>query len=179
MSLRRYHAARWDEPLIHQIGAPGRRGQHFPLASSEGLVPAGLQRTSPPDLPELSEPEVLNHFLRLSQETMGMIGVSLFGTCTMKYNPRVGEQAARRLAGVHPAQPAETMQGLLAAVHGISAWHGEGANCWTGGIPGVTDSFLDCFYTGYLLQAMATHGVATVLRQTLVGGDYELIDRYT
>jgi glycine dehydrogenase subunit 2 len=40
MSLRRYHAARWDEPLIHQIGAPGRRGQHFPLASHEGLVPA-------------------------------------------------------------------------------------------------------------------------------------------
>lgn len=119
MSLRRYHAARWDEPLIHQIGAPGRRGQHFPLTNSEGLVPAGLQRTSPPDLPELSEPEVLNHFLRLSQETMGMIGVSLFGTCTMKYNPRVGEQAARRLAGVHPAQPAETMQGLLAAVHGL------------------------------------------------------------
>ena len=75
-------------------------------------------------------------------------------------------------------QAAETFSSL-AAVHGISAWHGEGANCWTGGIPGVTDGFLDCFYTGYLLQAMATRGVATVMRQTLVGGDYELIDRYT
>lgn len=119
MSLRRFHAARWDEPLIHQIGAPGRRGQHYPQVAGDGLVPPGLARQTPPALPELSEPEVLNHYLRLSQQTMGMIGISLFGTCTMKYNPRAGEQAARRLAGIHPAQPPETMQGLLAAVHGL------------------------------------------------------------
>ncbi len=117
--MRRYHAARWDEPLIHQMGAPGRRGQLFPISDINGLVPDILRRASAPDLPELSEPEVLTHYLRLSQETMGMIGISLFGTCTMKYNPRAGEQAARRLAGIHPAQPPETMQGLLAAVHGL------------------------------------------------------------
>jgi glycine dehydrogenase subunit 2 len=117
--LRRFHAARWDEPLIHRIGAPGRRGQHFPLADANGLVPAGLARSAPPDLPELSEPEVLHHYLRLSQETMGMLGVSLFGTCTMKYNPRAGELAARALAGVHPQQPPETLQGLLECVHGL------------------------------------------------------------
>jgi glycine dehydrogenase subunit 2 len=117
--LRRFHAASWDEPLIHRIGAPGRRGQHFPLADATGLVPDGLARTAPPDLPELSEPEVLHHYLRLSQETMGMLGISLFGTCTMKYNPRAGEQAARALAGVHPQQPVETLQGLLECVHGL------------------------------------------------------------
>jgi glycine dehydrogenase subunit 2 len=117
--MRRYHAARWDEPLIHQMGAPGRRGQLFPAADIKALVPDALARSTPPDLPELSEPEVLTHYLRLSQQTMGMIGISLFGTCTMKYNPRAGEQAARQLAGIHPAQPPETMQGLLAAVHGM------------------------------------------------------------
>ncbi len=117
--MRRYHAARWDEPLIHQMGAPGRRGQLYPLSEIKGLVPDALIRRVAPDLPELSEPEVLTHYLRLSQQVLGMIGISLFGTCTMKYNPRAGEQAARRLAGIHPAQPPETMQGLLAAVHGL------------------------------------------------------------
>lgn len=117
--LRRFQAASWDEPLIHRIGAPGRRGQHFPLVDGADLVPEGLARTTAPDLPELAEPEVLHHYLRLSQQTMGMLGVSLFGTCTMKYNPRAGEQAARALAGVHPQQPAETMQGLLECVHGL------------------------------------------------------------
>jgi len=102
--LRRFHAASWDEPLIHRLGAPGRRGQHFPLADAAGLVPDGLTRAAAPDLPELSEPEVLHHYLRLSQETMGMLGVSLFGTCTMKYNPRAGEQAARALADAGLAQ---------------------------------------------------------------------------
>ena len=117
--LRNYHAARWDEPLIHAIGGPGQRGQHFPLADADGLVPDGLARTTPPDLPEVAEPQVLSHYLRLSQETMGMIGISLFGTCTMKYNPRAGEQAARALAGLHPQQAPETLQGLLACVHGM------------------------------------------------------------
>lgn len=117
--MRRFHAARWDEPLIHQMGAPGRRGQLFPSSEINDLVPDLLRRSKAPDLPELSEPEVLTHYLRLSQETMGMIGISLFGTCTMKYNPRAGEQAARRLAGIHPAQAAQTMQGLLATVHGL------------------------------------------------------------
>ena len=49
-----------------------------------------------PALPELSEPEVLRHYLHLSQETLGMMGVSLFGTCTMKYNPRARRARSRR-----------------------------------------------------------------------------------
>jgi len=91
VTLRRYHAAVWDEPLVMEMGAPGRRGAVFekPDADVEQLVPAALRRATPPALPELSEPEVLRHFLHLSQETLGMMGVSLFGTCTMKYNPRL------------------------------------------------------------------------------------------
>ena len=70
-------------------------------------------------MPELSEWEVLRHYLRLSQQTLGMMGVSLFGTCTMKYNPAVSEALSRlpEVREVHPLQPEETMQGLLEMVY--------------------------------------------------------------
>ena len=102
--LRAYHAPVWDEPVIMEMGHPGRRGLVFPQAEPEvreavgdaaDLVPAGMRRARPPALPELSEHEVLRHYLHLSQETQGMMGISLFGTCTMKYNPRVSEAIAR------------------------------------------------------------------------------------
>lgn len=129
-ALRRYHAAVWDEPLVMELGREGRRGQLFPEAEPDvearvgaaaELVPASARRAELPALPELSEPEVLRHYLHLSQETLGMMGVSLFGTCTMKYNPRAGEAAAWRpeLAELHPHQHEETLQGVLALVHGL------------------------------------------------------------
>ena len=70
----------------------------------DALVPAGLRAATPPDLPELSEPEVQRHYLQLSQETLGMMGISLFGTCTMKYNPRLATEMAARpeIAELHP-----------------------------------------------------------------------------
>jgi glycine dehydrogenase subunit 2 len=120
--IKNFHAARWDEPLIMEMGGPGRRGfvPPDPIADpGRDLVPAGLRRTSSPDLPEVSEPEVLRHYLHLSQQVMGMIGISLFGTCTMKYNPRVSQQLAARddLAQIHPHQDDSTVQGLLEIVY--------------------------------------------------------------
>ncbi len=111
-----------------ELGHAGRRGQIFPTADpsvrkavgeAEGLIPAGLARRRPPRLPELSEPEVQRHYLHLSQETLGMMGISLFGTCTMKYNTRLGEAVVARpeLAEVHPCQPEETLQGVLEIIH--------------------------------------------------------------
>jgi glycine dehydrogenase subunit 2 len=128
--LRRYHAAVWDEPLVMELGREGRRGLVFPpvdeqirdrVGDASSLVPASIRRAAPPELPELSEPDVLRHYLHLSQETLGMMGISLFGTCTMKYNPRVGEAFAARheLAELHPHQDEETLQGVLALVHGL------------------------------------------------------------
>ena len=121
--LRRYHAAVWDEPLIMEQGAPGRRGTVLPepierMALDE-LIPAGLRRSTAPMLPEVAEMDVLRHYLHLSQQTMGMIGISLFGTCTMKYNPRVNELMAGRdqIAELHPHQDDSTIQGLLEIVH--------------------------------------------------------------
>jgi glycine cleavage system P protein (glycine dehydrogenase) subunit 2 len=126
--LRRYHAARWDEPTVMELGRPGRRGVLVPpaepaVAAQAGdalaLVPERARRSSPLVLPELSEWEVLRHYLRLSQQTLGMIGVSLFGTCTMKYNPAVSEALSRlpQVREVHPLQHPDTIQGLLEIVH--------------------------------------------------------------
>ena len=124
--LRRYQSAVWDEPLIMEMSVPGRRAQHFDAVEEqvrelvgpvESLIPSGLRRPAPPDLPELSEPDVLRHYLHLSQETLGMMGISLFGTCTMKYNPRVNEALAAlpEVAAIHPEQDPSTMQGMLVA----------------------------------------------------------------
>jgi glycine dehydrogenase subunit 2 len=128
--LRRYHAAVWDEPLLMELSVPGRRGQLFPAAEAEindrvgdasSLVPDSMRRREAPGLPELTEPDVLRHYLHLAQETLGMMGISLFGTCTMKYNPRLGELLSARpeLAELHPAQDEATMQGVLELVHGL------------------------------------------------------------
>jgi glycine dehydrogenase subunit 2 len=122
--LRRYRAPAWDEPVIFELGHPGRRGLTF--ASLDGrpsraddLIPAAVRRRAPPALPELSEPEVLRHYLHLAQMTLGMMGISLFGTCTMKYNAPVAELLANRpqLADLHPYQDESTLQGALEIIH--------------------------------------------------------------
>jgi glycine dehydrogenase subunit 2 len=130
IKLRRYHAPIWDEPVVMQMGAPGRRGFLPPdlepaiaedVPEARDLIPAGMARRMPPRLPEMSEPEVLRHFLHLSQETLGMMGISLFGTCTMKYNPRVNEKLASgpEMAALHPRQDESTLQGVLEILHGF------------------------------------------------------------
>ncbi|MFO1090816.1 MAG: aminomethyl-transferring glycine dehydrogenase subunit GcvPB [Hyphomicrobiales bacterium] len=127
-TLRDYQAPVWNEPVVMELSSPGRRGQLFPapekrvtdaVGKPEDLVPAALRRKDRPALPEMSEPEVQRHYLKLSQQTLGMVNISLFGTCTMKYNARVSEDAARMLEHVHPLQPEETLQGVLAIVHGF------------------------------------------------------------
>ena len=161
MKLRRYHAAVWDEPLVMEMGAPGRRGVVFDeaepgVASVVGdpaaLVPDGMRRSAPPALPELSEPEVLRHYLHLSQETLGMMGVSLFGTCTMKYNPRLATELAARpeIAELHPDQDDETLQGVLEMVHGL--------DLILRGVSGM-DAFV--FQAGGGAHAAYTHAVIT------------------
>jgi glycine dehydrogenase subunit 2 len=121
--MRRYHAAVWDEPLVMEMGRPGRRGMLLPAAEpgAADLVPASVRRERPPALPELSEFEVQRHYLHLAQQTLGMMGVNLFGTCTMKYNPRVNEHLTARpwIAELHPHQDERTLQGVLEVVHSL------------------------------------------------------------
>ncbi|WP_285028582.1 aminomethyl-transferring glycine dehydrogenase subunit GcvPB [Plantibacter sp. ME-Dv--P-122b] len=125
--VRRYHAASWDEGVVYELGAPGRRGVIPPTSwapADDGPTFAeGLRRDGVADLPELAEYEVRRHFTHLAQQTLGMMGISLFGTCTMKHSPTVNEQLAARpeVAAVHPRQDASTMQGLLGIVHDLEA----------------------------------------------------------
>ena len=114
---RDFHEARWDEPIILELGNPGERGVLVPEASEkikeevgdlDGLIPAGFKRAKAPALPEMSQMQVLRHYMRLSQETIGTdINIDIgLGTCTMKYSPKINEQFARapKLLEVHPYQ---------------------------------------------------------------------------
>ena len=76
--LRPFHEASWNEPLILELSSEGERGIIPPEVEPElavevgdgiSAIPAGLRRSLPPGLPELSQPQVLRHYLRLSQET--------------------------------------------------------------------------------------------------------------
>lgn len=124
--LPTFHAAKWDEPLVMDMGRPGGRGQLFPApepevaeAVGQNPVPAAMQRKDRPVLPEITEFEAQRHYLHLSQMTLGMMGVSLFGTCTMKYNSKTSEFATWRpqIAEVHPYQHPDTLQGVLEIMH--------------------------------------------------------------
>jgi glycine dehydrogenase subunit 2 len=125
-NLRRFHQAKWDEPIIFELSCEGQRGILVPEAEEEvkeqvrdvlADLPAYMRRKEPPGLPELSQPQVLRHYVRLSQENLGAdLNVEIGqGTCTMKYNPKVNDQLAGhpKLADLHPLQDEETVQGIL------------------------------------------------------------------
>lgn len=124
-AIRRYHSASWDEGVVYELGAPGRRGVVPPASwapePAKPAFPERLRRRTDADLPELAEYEVRRHYSHLAQQTLGMMGVSLFGTCTMKHNPTVNEQVTARpeVASVHPRQDPSTFQGLLGIVHDL------------------------------------------------------------
>lgn len=121
-----FRAAKWNEPVVMEMGRPGVRGQLFPAPEDEvtqangmDLIPGGMARKDRPELPEITEFEAQRHYLHLSQMTLGMMGISLFGTCTMKYNSKTAEYATLRpeLAEVHPYQHPDTLQGVLEIIH--------------------------------------------------------------
>lgn len=129
VGLRKYHAPRWDEPLIHELHNAGERGI-LPPAPIDSLPPASpeaaFRRNTAPELPEIAQSQVLRHFMRLSQETLGAdLNVDIGqGTCTMKYSPKVNERAAGspQSRGAHPRQAESTMQGTLQILHDLEAY---------------------------------------------------------
>ena len=125
MTLRPFHQASWNEPILLELSSPGERGLLVPEFEAAGDplagIPAALRRSEPPGLPELSQPQILRHYLRLSQETLGNdVNVHLgLGTCTMKYSPKVNEELVRspKVADLHPLQDDETVQGMLEVLY--------------------------------------------------------------
>ena len=109
------------EKLIFELSTPGRQGivlpeADVPLVAPGELVPAGYLREETPALPEVSELDAVRHFTRLSRMNFGVdVGFYPLGSCTMKYNAKVAEDAAGLpgFASLHPYQPEELSQGAL------------------------------------------------------------------
>lgn len=113
-----------NDKLLFEKSGPGRRG--FILPASD--IPSAdrpenvMARQTPAGLPELSEVEVIRHFTNLSMKNYGVdLGFYPLGSCTMKYNPKVNEDAVllRSLTDVHPLQPDDTVQGTLGLLYDV------------------------------------------------------------
>lgn len=106
-----------NEKLLFEHSDPGRRGYSLPPLDVPAVdLPAELTRSEIKGFPELSEVDVVRHFTRLSTWNYGVdSGFYPLGSCTMKYNPKVNEVAARipGFTQVHPLTPDELCQGAL------------------------------------------------------------------
>jgi glycine dehydrogenase subunit 2 len=116
------------EPLIYDLSSPGRVGADLPASDVPHYeLPTHLLRSTLP-LPEVSQIDVTRHFTRLSRLNMA-IDTNMYplGSCTMKYNPRINEDAARipGFAGLHPLQEAEDSQGTLCLMYHLQNFLAE------------------------------------------------------
>lgn len=123
------------EPLIYELSATGREGAALPECDVP-LTPLPQNTRQELDLPEVSEVDVVRHFTRLSQKNYCVdLGIYPLGSCTMKYNPKINEEAVK-LPGfttVHPYQDVDDVQGALQLMYELQEMLGE--IC---GLPGVT-----------------------------------------
>ncbi len=111
---------KYYDKLIFELSRPGRKGYELPedKYGCDALkdMPADLLRKDTPELPEVSELDVVRHYTNLSSKNFGVdTGFYPLGSCTMKYNPKINEEVAAmpEFAGLHPLQPAESAQGAL------------------------------------------------------------------
>jgi glycine dehydrogenase subunit 2 len=123
-------------PTVYEMSVPGRNGADLP-APDVPLAPLPASELHADcKLPELSQLDVIRHYLALSQRNFGVdSGFYPLGSCTMKYNPKINEEIAH-LAGFaesHPLQDLETVQGNLALMFELQQWLAE-----IGGFAGVS-----------------------------------------
>ncbi len=108
------------DKLIFDLSRPGRRGYDLPKRNwpdAMAQLPSSLMRSVKLNLPETDEPTVVRHYTNQSTNNFGVdTGFYPLGSCTMKYNPKINELLAgsQVIAGLHPAQPTDTVQGALA-----------------------------------------------------------------
>jgi glycine dehydrogenase subunit 2 len=124
---------------IFEKGAPGRRAFACPaldVPQVDGLLPAPVRRERPPRLPEVSEPELVRHYVNLSKRNFDLdSGFYPLGSCTMKHNPRLHERVAAMAghARLHPLQDPARAQGALELM-----WNLERALAEIAGLPHVS-----------------------------------------
>ncbi|MBU0671759.1 MAG: aminomethyl-transferring glycine dehydrogenase subunit GcvPB [Candidatus Margulisbacteria bacterium] len=120
---------RKEEPLIFEKSSPGRKAfslpeLDIPEEKLEKLISDDLLREEL-NLPELSEVDIVRHFTNLSRKNFGVDnGFYPLGSCTMKYNPKVNEEIAALpgFTNIHPYQPAEEVQGILALLYNFEQY---------------------------------------------------------
>jgi len=117
-----------NEPLLWEKGVRGRCGFSLPRRDVDSApVPENLAGEGP-DLPDLSEVDVVRHYTRLSQWNFGVdTGMYPLGSCTMKYNPKINEALATLpgFAGVHPLVSEALCQGPLRLMHELQGFLAE------------------------------------------------------
>jgi glycine dehydrogenase subunit 2 len=130
-----------DQLTIYERSRPGRRAfvapaLDVPERPLDELLPARLRRTTPAQLPEVSEPELVRHYHRLSKRNFDLdTGFYPLGSCTMKHNPKLHERVAALPgnARLHPLQDERRAQGALELMWNLQEALGEVA-----GLPHVS-----------------------------------------
>jgi glycine dehydrogenase subunit 2 len=130
-----------DELTIYERSRPGRRAfvppaLDVPERPLDELLAPELRRSTPPRLPEVSEPEIVRHFNRLSKRNFDLdTGFYPLGSCTMKHNPKLHERIAALPgnAALHPLQDPSRAQGALELM-----WRLQGALGEIAGLPHVS-----------------------------------------
>ncbi|MDQ4142198.1 MAG: aminomethyl-transferring glycine dehydrogenase subunit GcvPB [Actinomycetota bacterium] len=108
-------------PLVFELSRAGRRAWSLPDTNLDApevddLIPAAQRRKTPPRLPEVSERDLVRHYTRLSQRNWAIdVGAYPLGSCSMKYNPKVAEEAAVMpgFSSLHPLADEGLVQGAL------------------------------------------------------------------
>lgn len=118
------------DKLIFELSSPGKKAYRLPVCDVEEhtALPEHLLRKSEFVLPQVSEPEAVRHYTQLSMKNYGLDGGFYpLGSCTMKYNPKINEDAAA-MAGMrdlHPYQPESTVQGALQLMYELGGMLSE------------------------------------------------------
>jgi glycine dehydrogenase subunit 2 len=113
-----------EEALIFESGRFNATGVDIDQPPAFGSKLGPHARRSTVELPGLTEPEAIRHYVRLSRNNYSIdAGLYPLGSCTMKHNPRLNEKMARLpgFADVHPLQPVSTAQGALEVIEALSS----------------------------------------------------------
>jgi glycine dehydrogenase subunit 2 len=110
-----------DEPTLFELSHPGRVAASFrttgvPEWAAKDLIPSEFLAQESAPVAEISERDLVAHFTRLTHRQYSVdLGAYPLGSCTMKYNPKLCDDAVSLpgLANVHPAAPAALTQGWL------------------------------------------------------------------
>ena len=116
--------------LIFELSSDGRKGYSLPKLrvpekQVKNILPEKFIRNTPDHLPQISEVEVVRHFIELSRMNYHIDqGFYPLGSCTMKYNPKINERISRYpdLTNLHPFQDSELSQGALELMNELSEY---------------------------------------------------------